>query len=86
MLLGELWNDLYKLGTSTVYRERMTFIACCQDILLIDSVHVSFFSDTVVGILSKLAHDTIVDVRIRLSRFLGVFQGACCLPIYHDSR
>ncbi|KAJ3541194.1 hypothetical protein NM688_g6121 [Phlebia brevispora] len=74
MLLEEFWRDLHRLGTSSSFRERTTFVACYQEIILSNPQHAMFFSDIVLGILSELSCDRIVDVRIRLARLLGIIQ------------
>ena len=80
--MEEFWNSIHRLGTSTAYRERMTFVACYQQIALSGALHTSLVSPTVLNILFELAHDRIVDVRIRVARLLGTFQGApICLNV-----
>ena len=74
-LMDELWNMLHRLGTSTAFRERSTFVACCQEIALAKPQHAPLISDTVLGILAELSKDRIVDVRIRLARLFGIYRG-----------
>lgn len=63
------------LGSSTVYRERMTFVMCLQAICGSTDNISQFLTEAFVRTLTALSQDPIVDVRIRVSRFLSTFAG-----------
>lgn len=70
-----MFTDLKTLATSSSYRERMTYIACQQEIFTADLhgaviVLVEFWQT-----MTALVQDAIVDVRIKMARFLGIVSG-----------
>ncbi|EKM55487.1 uncharacterized protein PHACADRAFT_184278 [Phanerochaete carnosa HHB-10118-sp] len=68
--LERLWDLLRTLAISNSYRYRMVFLSCFQTILLATK-DVGLVSNVFVKTLESLSCDPIVDVRIRLARFLG---------------
>lgn len=65
---------LRTLAISPSYRHRMTFLSSYQTVLLALK-DVALLSDAFVKTLQTLSRDPIVDVRIRLARFLGTLLG-----------
>lgn len=72
--LGRLWDLLRTFAISNSYRHRIVFLSCYQTVLLITK-DVGLVSDPFMKTLESLSYDPIVDVRIRLARFLGTLLG-----------
>lgn len=68
--LEQLWDMLRTLAISSSYRQRMIFLSCYQTVLLATK-DVGLVSEPFLKTLDSLRRDPIVDVRIRLARFLG---------------
>ena len=73
--LGVLLDHIDQFATSGAFRQRTVYVMCIQE-LLVDGLHDivvarSAFWDS----LSSLVRDPIVDVRIRVSRLLGLISG-----------
>lgn len=76
-VLCELRTNLQGLATSTVYRKRMTFVACMQALVTRrdQDLAANSFDDDLWKSVSVLADDTVVGVRIGVARLLGFISG-----------
>ncbi|GJE95198.1 ARM repeat-containing protein [Phanerochaete sordida] len=71
--LDQLWEMLRTLAVSNSYRHRTIFLVCYQTVLLATK-DVGLVSAPFLRTLEALSRDPIVDVRIKLARFLGTLQ------------
>ncbi|PCH38124.1 hypothetical protein WOLCODRAFT_136056 [Wolfiporia cocos MD-104 SS10] len=71
-LMEGLQEGIRALALSDCYRERTTFVTCEQALLLSDDRDVVMLNEDFWETMSTLARDSIVDVRIRVARLLGV--------------
>ncbi|KAI0082750.1 ARM repeat-containing protein [Panus rudis PR-1116 ss-1] len=78
--LERLTNSIQELAISSAYRKRMAYIACQQEILLSENYQALIKSETFWQTLHRLADDAIVDVRIRVARFLGLLSDTVLEP------
>ncbi|KAK0240244.1 armadillo-type protein [Armillaria nabsnona] len=75
MVLGDLHLDLQGLSSSGAFRQRMTYIACQQMLLLPDgdTEAVKVPDEEVWTTLRQLSRDPIVGVRIGVSRLIAAY-------------
>lgn len=66
------------LAASPSFRQRVTFVAVCQARVLARTLLNDGCLETdYVDVLEALSHDAVVDVRIGLSRLVGLLCGEC---------
>ncbi|KAK0459620.1 armadillo-type protein [Desarmillaria tabescens] len=82
-VLGDLHLDLQGLSSSSVFRQRMTYIACQQVLLLPDGdmEAVKVPDEELWTTLRELSKDSIVGVRIGVSRLIAGLYGKVLLPL-----
>ena len=73
--VNQLRSGIRALARSDAYRERTTFVTCEQSLLDSGDRDFIILDDEYFEILSLLAQDPIVDVRIRAARLLGTISG-----------
>lgn len=71
-LLSRLSSDIRSLARSGSFRKRTTFVSCKQSLLLSAEADTVVVDDVFWEAISVLVHDSIVDVRIRVARLLGL--------------
>ncbi|KAG8880073.1 hypothetical protein FRB97_001118 [Tulasnella sp. 331] len=66
-------NDLFTLAASPSFRRRVTFVAVCQARVLARALLSDGCQETdYLDIFEALSHDPVIDVRIGLSRLIGI--------------
>jgi len=68
----DLLSDIKELAHSGSYRERMTYIACQQELFSADLHGAIVILEEFWSTLMALVQDSIVDVRIKVARLLGI--------------
>ncbi|KAA1474907.1 ARM repeat-containing protein [Dentipellis sp. KUC8613] len=74
-LRQQLNVDICFLSKSTVFRRRMTFVACYQALAVSDQADaLDLFADPFWPCLAELSVDPVVDVRIGVARLIGLLS------------
>ena len=74
-LVEALVADIRAFAGSDSFRRRTTYVTCMQEMLVSDHGEVAVGRETFWETLSALVQDPIVDVRIRVSRLVGLISG-----------
>ncbi|KAH8106745.1 armadillo-type protein [Cristinia sonorae] len=68
----QLVGDIGEMASSRSYRERMTYIACQQELFSVGLYAAILILEDFWRSLRALVQDAVVDVRIKVARFLGI--------------
>ncbi|CAL1704938.1 unnamed protein product [Somion occarium] len=79
--LDELFRTIRPLATASSYRKRMIYVACQQEIIVSVNYHILVETPEFWETMRMLANDSIVDVRIRVARLLGLLSDKVLGPL-----